>query len=54
MGKKGFLLFLACVFVFIVSGCHTVGKAAKGAGEGAKEDWENAQKTDAWMRKNLW
>lgn len=54
MIKKSILLFLVCIFMVIASGCNTVSKAAKGAGEGAKEDWENAKKTDDWMRKNLW
>jgi predicted small secreted protein len=50
MTRRAVLLFILLAFVISLSGCHTV----KGAAEGAKQDYEDAQKADAWMRKNLW
>ena len=62
MVKKSFLLFILLVFVFLSSGCSTVVKGTVGATcglvqgskEGAKEDWVSIQKTDAWIKDNLW
>ena len=54
MIKKGAIFFVLFIFLILASGCETVGGAAKGAGEGAKTDWENMQKLDARMREVLW
>jgi len=54
MFKKWSLLIILAVFVFLTSGCSTVAKGVQGAGEGMKEDWQWAKKTDAWLRDNLW
>ncbi|MFA4984519.1 MAG: hypothetical protein WC559_04355 [Candidatus Omnitrophota bacterium] len=49
MLRRAFLLtMLACVL--FLAGCETV----KGAGEGAKQDFKNAQKVDGWLQDNLW
>jgi predicted small secreted protein len=61
MRKKSALLFMLAVFIISIAGCET----AKGAMQGAKKDLQTArqtamkglqavQKTDAWMRDNLW
>ncbi len=47
--KKMFIAVFLLEFTTIV-GCETV----KGAGEGAKKDWQNAQELDAKMRQELW
>lgn len=44
------LLLAAITCVLFLTGCETV----KGAGEGAKKDFENAQKVDGWLQDNLW
>jgi uncharacterized protein YceK len=58
MSRKIVLLFGLTIFIISASGCNTVYRASKGAAEGAasgaKQDWTDAQKGDAWMRKNLW
>jgi uncharacterized protein YceK len=54
MTRKVVMLFILLAFVISLGGCHTVKGAAKGAAEGAKQDYKDAQKTDDWMRKNLW
>ena len=58
MIKKGAIFFILAVFLILVSGCETLkrsaGGAAKGAGEGAKTDWENIKKIDGRMREVLW
>ncbi len=50
MLKKGILMLLLGIFVFLLAGCETV----KGAAEGAKSDLESLKKADEWQRKNLW
>jgi hypothetical protein len=50
MKKKGFLVFLAGIFLLLASGCETV----KGAAEGATKDLKNAKQHDKWMQDNLW
>ncbi|MDD5730214.1 MAG: hypothetical protein PHN57_03690 [Candidatus Omnitrophica bacterium] len=55
--NKSFLLVSLSLVLFaflFVSGCETAKGAACGAQDGAKKDWENAKKTDAWLKKNLW
>lgn len=62
MLKKVFLSGALLVFVFLTSGCGTLYKGgsglARGAQEGAKEDWawltQSVQKSDDWVKKNLW
>lgn len=54
MRKRSFMLFILSVILLLLSGCATIKGAWKGATEGAKEDWEDAQKIDEWMRENLW
>jgi len=54
MIKKGTIFFILSVFLILVSGCETLGGAAKGASEGAKTDWENIKKLDSRMREVLW
>jgi hypothetical protein len=58
MIKRTVLLLGLTAFVFAVSGCNTIYRGAAGAAEGvksgAKQDWEDTQKTNAWMKKNLW
>jgi len=53
MLKKS-ILVAALAAVLFLSGCETLKGSAKGACEGAKRDFENAQKIDAWLRDNLW
>ncbi len=43
-----------CLLAAFVCGCHTVGGAAKGASEGAKKDYQEMKKADAWLQENLW
>jgi len=50
MTRKVVMLFILLAFVISLGGCHTV----KGAAEGAKQDYKDAQKVDAWLRDNLW
>ena len=53
MGR--FLVLVALLScVLFTAGCHTVGGAAVGAADGAKKDYQQAQKADAWLQKNLW
>lgn len=48
-------LSLALLFILVfVSGCETVKGMCKGAFEGAKKDWENAQTADQRIREALW
>lgn len=48
-------LSVALFFMLLfVSGCETVKGACKGAFEGAKKDWENAQTADQRIREALW
>lgn len=61
MLKKYAGVFLLFLFVMSLAGCETCKGAANGfaatatgVADGAKKDWENARKIDAWMRKNLW
>lgn len=62
MAKKTQLYWLGLLLMLLLCGCETIAYsfkgftegAAKGAAEGAKKDWANIQKTDDWMRKNLW
>lgn len=39
---------------FCLQGCSTFKGAAKGASEGAQEDWKALQKVDTWIQENLW
>ncbi len=48
--KKCLAFFALLIFMTLIIGCETV----KGAAEGAKKDWANLGKADAWLRKNLW
>jgi len=50
MTRKAIMFFILLAVIIFLNGCHTV----KGAAEGAKQDYKDAQKADAWMRKNLW
>jgi len=36
--------------IIFAQGCGTL----KGAREGFKEDWKALQKTDDWIRENMW
>lgn len=58
MTKKYAMLLVLFVFLVLIAGCETVKGTVKGlaagATEGAKKDWQTLQKTDAWMRENLW
>ena len=49
-------VLLSCA-VFM-AGCHTVAGAAAGAatgaGAGAKKDYQEINKADIWVQKNLW
>ena len=58
MIKKGAIFFILAVFLILVSGCETLkrsaGGAAKGASEGAKQDWENTKNLDKKMQEVLW
>jgi len=62
MLKRIFLLSGLVVFIFLVSGCGTIGKGAcgfaQGLSQGAKEDWswltKTVSKSDDWMKTNLW
>lgn len=50
-------VLLAIVFFSVgifLSGCGTISGAAKGAAEGAKKDWQTANKLDDWIKENLW
>ena len=38
------------LLLIVLSGCETV----KGAAQGFTRDWQNAEKVDKWLRKNLW
>jgi hypothetical protein len=52
------IFIILCFLLTLIYGCETtamgLGGAAVGAAEGAKRDWCNLKKVDAWMRKNLW
>ncbi len=58
MIKRTVLLFGLITFVLSASGCNTVYRGSVGAAEGiksgAKQDWQDAQGANAWMKKNLW
>lgn len=44
-----------CLASIFLAGCyHTITGTVKGAADGFAQDWKNAEKIDAWMRKNLW
>lgn len=43
------VLFLLVCLIFL-SGCET----AKGFVQDTKNTWQNVQKADGWMKKNLW
>lgn len=53
MFRKSFLLAFLLGFVFMISGCTLV-RAAQGAAEGAKEDFQVIKKADGWVKDNLW
>ena len=44
------LMAVCLLNILVICGCET----AKGAAQGFTKDWKNAEKVDAWMRKNLW
>lgn len=50
--KRFIFGFLGLLLFF--QGCGTLKGASKGAAEGFKEDWQALQKTDGWMRENMW
>ena len=54
MLKKCSALLVLSVFLALAAGCQTITEAFKGAGEGAKKDWESAKKIDTWIKDNLW
>jgi hypothetical protein len=54
MIKKGLVLFILSIFVFLSCGCETLKGVAQGATEGAMKDWEKAKKIDAWLQEHLW
>jgi len=68
MFRRIFLFGLFFLFVFLSSGCTVIQGAGgavsgfavgavKGGQEGFKEDmnlWQNIQKADDWVKKNLW
>ncbi|MFA4854866.1 MAG: hypothetical protein WC616_05940 [Candidatus Omnitrophota bacterium] len=66
MVKKSLLSVVLLAFVFLASGCCTLAKgttcaaggfvqgAKEGVKEGAKQDCNAIQKTDAWIKDNLW
>jgi hypothetical protein len=58
MIKKTIMLACVALFALAASGCHTVYRTSKGAAEGAvsgaKQDYEEVKKTDAWIKDNLW
>ncbi len=54
MTKKYAMLLVLFVFLVLIAGCETVKGGIIGAAEGFQRDWKNFEKTDAWMRKNLW
>ncbi len=54
MTRKALLLLLLWCSSILCCGCNTVGGAAKGAADGAKKDYEEAKKADAWLQENLW
>ena len=47
-----FAVLLACAL--FIAGCHTVSDSAKGASVGAKKDYQEMKKADAWLQDNLW
>lgn len=47
-------LVFICLLAVSACGCNTVGGAAKGASEGAKKDYQEMKKADAWLQENLW
>ena len=53
MLKKSLLVAVLIGVLFSLMGCETLKGSVQGAGEGAKKDWENAQKVDAWLRDQL-
>jgi predicted small secreted protein len=42
------VVLLSCVV--LMAGCHTVA----GAASGAKDDYKEAKKVDAWLQENAW
>jgi len=54
INKKLVGLFVLLLVLIFVAGCETIKGAGTGAVEGAKKDWQTLQKTDDWVRKNLW
>jgi predicted small secreted protein len=54
MIRRLFIIVFLCIAGVCLAGCNTVGGAAKGASDGAKKDYEQAKKTDAWLQENLW
>lgn len=50
MIRKAALFFVLSVFLILIGGCETI----KGAFEGAKKDWQAAQRVDDWIQDNLW
>jgi len=38
----------------LMAGCHTVAGAASGSAAGAKKDYQEARKADAWLQDHLW
>jgi starvation-inducible outer membrane lipoprotein len=45
-------VLLACAL--FITGCHTVSESTKGASVGAKKDYQEVKKADAWLQENLW
>lgn len=52
--SRAFLLAVLFLCTVFMAGCHTVSGAASGAAVGAQKDYQEAQKADVWLQKNLW
>ena len=54
MRSKTVIILLMFGLTLFLQGCGTMKGVAKGATEGAKEDWEAIKKADSWMEENMW
>jgi len=52
--SRAFLLAVLLSCAVLMAGCHTVAGAASGAAAGAQKDYQEAEKADVWLQKNLW
>ena len=54
MIRTGFAVACVMAVLFLTSGCNTISCTAHGAVDGAKKDYKEAKKADAWLQENLW